>query len=141
VVEGLTHLGILMGHPDALVERDTHALFFPHGLGHMVGLGVRDASGYLRGRVRSNRPGLKNLRTDLPLQPGYAITVEPGIYFMPPLLCDVARRAQYSDVVNWSRVDELLDLGGIRIEDNVLVTEKGPENLNAAIPRDLAPVR
>ena len=141
VVEGLTHLGILKGEAGALVERDTHALFFPHGLGHLVGLGVRDASGYLPGRVRSHRPGLKNLRTDLPLQPGYAITVEPGIYFMPPLLSDVARRAQYSDVVNWSRVDELLDFGGIRIEDNVLVTEQGPENLNAAIPRDLAPVR
>ena len=141
VAEGLAHLGILKGSADSLVERDAHALFFPHGLGHMVGLGVRDASGYLRGRVRSTRPGLKNLRTDLPLEPGYAITVEPGIYFMPPLLKDAARRAQYADAVDWSRVDELLEFGGIRIEDDVLVTEQGPENLTVAIPRDLAPVR
>src|SRR5262249_18013153 len=75
VAEGLAALGLLRGSASDLVDRDVHALFFPHGLGHMVGLGVRDAGGYLKGRVRSTRPGLKNLRTDLPLEAGYAITV------------------------------------------------------------------
>jgi Xaa-Pro aminopeptidase len=90
--------------------------------------------------VRSNRPGLKNLRTDLPLEAGYTITVEPGIYFIRALLTDAARREQYRDAVNWPMVDGLLEFGGIRLEDNVHVTADGPENLTAAIPRNLAPV-
>ncbi|TMQ60144.1 MAG: aminopeptidase P family protein [Candidatus Eisenbacteria bacterium] len=134
---GLVELDILRGEPAALVERDAHALFFPHGIGHLVGLGVRDASGYLPGRVRSDRPGLKNLRTDLPLEPGYVITVEPGLYFIPPLLNDAARRAQHRDAVNWSRVDKLLEFGGIRIEDDVHVTDGPPEVLTAAVPKAL----
>jgi len=141
VAEGLVALGVLRGSASDLVDRDVHALFFPHGLGHMVGLGVRDAGGYLKGRVRSTRPGLKNLRTDLPLEPGFCITVEPGIYFIPALLQDPARREQYRDAVNWAQVDALMEFGGIRLEDNVHVTDAGPENLNAAIPRNLAPVR
>lgn len=141
VAEGLAALGVLRGSAPDLVERDVHALFFPHGLGHMVGLGVRDAGGYLKGRVRSTRPGLKNLRTDLPLESGYCITVEPGIYFIAALLNDPARREQYKDAVNWSQVDTLMEFGGIRLEDNVHVTKNGPENLNAAIQRNLAPVR
>ena len=132
---GLVQLGILRGDPAQLVERDVHALFYPHGLGHMVGLGVRDASGYLPGRTRSDRPGLRNLRTDLPLQPGYTITVEPGLYFIPPLLQDPERRTQYRDAVNWAKVDGLLEFGGIRIEDNVHVTDGPPEVLTAAVPK------
>jgi Xaa-Pro aminopeptidase len=134
IAEGLVSLGILVGAPDSLVERDTHALFFPHGLGHMVGLGVRDASGYLPGRTRSTRPGLSMLRTDLPLEPGYVMTVEPGIYFIPALLQDASLREQHRDAVRWDRVDALLDFGGIRIEDDVLVTEGAPDVLTAAIP-------
>jgi Xaa-Pro aminopeptidase len=141
IAGGLEGIGLLRGSAESLVERDAHALFFPHGLGHMVGLGVRDASGYLKGRTRSTRPGLKNLRTDLPLQPGYAITVEPGIYFIPQLLRDPERRRTFADAVDWGRVDGLLEFGGVRIEDNILVTERDPENLNAAIPKSLAPVR
>ncbi len=135
---GLVDLGLLRGEPLDLVDRDVHALFFPHGLGHLVGLGVRDAGGYLPGRVRSERPGLKNLRTDLPLEPGYTITVEPGIYFIPPLLRDPDRRAEFKDAVNWARVDEHLEFGGIRIEDNVHVTDGAPEVLTAAIPTALS---
>ena len=134
IAEGLVSLGLLVGSPDSLVERDTHALFFPHGLGHMVGLGVRDASGYLPGRARSNRPGLSMLRTDLPLDKGYVMTVEPGIYFIPALLQDSALRERHRDAVRWDRVDALLDFGGIRIEDDVLVTDGEPEVLTAAIP-------
>jgi Xaa-Pro aminopeptidase len=134
IAEGLVSLGLLVGAAESLVERDTHALFFPHGLGHMVGLGVRDASGYVPGRARSNRPGLSMLRTDLPLEKGYVMTVEPGIYFIPALLQDPALRERHRDAVRWDRVDALLEFGGIRIEDDVLVTENEPDVLTAAIP-------
>ena len=134
IAEGLVALGILVRRAESLVERDTHALFFPHGIGHMVGLGVRDASGYLPGRLRSDRPGLSMLRTDLPLEPGYVMTVEPGIYFIPALLQDPTLRERHRDAVRWDRVDGLMDFGGIRIEDDVLVTAGDPEILTAAIP-------
>jgi Xaa-Pro aminopeptidase len=134
IAEGLVSLGLLVGAPDALVERDTHALFFPHGLGHMVGLGVRDASGFLPGRARSTRPGLSMLRTDLPLEKGYVMTVEPGVYFIPALLQDAGQRERHRDAVRWDRVDDLLGFGGVRIEDDVLVTDGEPEVLTAAIP-------
>ncbi len=137
LAEGLVGLGILRGSPDSLVEQDAHALFFPHGLGHLVGLGVRDASGYLPGRKRSTRFGLAFLRCDFPLQPGHVITVEPGLYFIPALLNDPARRARYRDAVNWAKVDTLLGFGGIRIEDDVLVTTGDPDVLTAAIPKTL----
>ena len=137
LAEGLVALGILRGAPDSLVEQDAHALFFPHGLGHLVGLGVRDASGYLPGRKRSPRFGLAFLRCDFPLQPGYVITVEPGLYFIPALLKDPERRSRYRDAVNWTKVDTLLGFGGIRIEDDVLVTSGDPEVLTAAVPKTL----
>jgi Xaa-Pro aminopeptidase len=135
IAEGLVSLGLLRGDVEGLIEQDAHALFFPHGIGHMVGLGVRDASGFLQGRQPSDRPGLCHLRCDLPLEVGYVMTVEPGVYFIPALLNDPQRRGQYKDAVNWSRVDAMLNFGGIRIEDNVLVTEAGPEVLTAAIPK------
>lgn len=135
IADGLSRLGILKGGAERLVERDTHALFFPHGLGHLVGLGVRDASGYLPGRARSTRPGLNMLRTDLPLEPGYTITVEPGVYFIPALLQDPERRTAHRETVDWARVDRLLDFGGIRIEDNVHVTAGAPEILTHAVPK------
>jgi Xaa-Pro aminopeptidase len=135
IAEGLVRLGLLRGDVDTLVERDVHALFFPHGIGHMVGFGVRDATGYLPGRQPSPRPGLAALRTDLPLQPGYVLTIEPGIYFVPALLGDSKRRETYRDAVAWDRVDRLMDFGGVRIEDNVLVTAGEPEVLTASIPR------
>jgi Xaa-Pro aminopeptidase len=137
IAEGLIALGLLRGSASSIVDQDAHALFFPHGLGHLVGLGVRDASGYLPGRQRSTRPGLSMLRTDLPLQPGYVITVEPGIYFIRALLDDPERRAKYRDAVDWSRVDGLLDFGGIRIEDNAHVTQGEPEVLTQAVPKTL----
>jgi Xaa-Pro aminopeptidase len=100
----------------------------------MVGLGVRDAGGKLPGRKRSKKPGIRNLRMDLPLKPGFVVTIEPGIYFIPALLQDAAKRKQYKDAVAWDRVDRMLSFGGIRLEDNVLVTDGEPEILTAAIP-------
>jgi Xaa-Pro aminopeptidase len=137
LAEGLISLGILRGEASSLVEQEAHVLFFPHGLGHMVGLGVRDASGLLPGRARDARPSLRTLRMDLPLAAGYVVTIEPGLYFIPALLNDPSRRARFAETVNWSLVDRHLDLGGVRIEDNVLVTEQTPENLTAAIPKKL----
>ncbi len=137
IADGLVELGILRGDRAGLVERDAHALFFPHGLGHMLGLATHDAGGCLEGRTPSDRFGLKWLRADLPLQPGYVVTIEPGIYFIRALLTDPARREQYRDAVNWERIDTLLDLGGIRIEDDVLVTESSAEVLTGAIPKSI----
>ncbi len=137
LVSGLVELGVMRGAPESLVAQDAHTLFFPHGLGHMVGLGVRDGSGLLPGRTKDPRPSLRSLRMDLPLAPGYVVTVEPGLYFIPALLNDPARRARFRDVVNWPLVEQHLHLGGVRIEDNILVTTGAPENLTAAIPKKI----
>lgn len=137
LVGGLVGMGVMRGPPESLVEQDAHTLFFPHGLGHMVGLGVRDGSGLLPGRAKSPRPSLATLRMDLPLAPGYVVTVEPGLYFIPALLNDPARRERYRDCVNWTLAEQHLHLGGVRIEDNIVVTAGVPENLTAAIPKSL----
>lgn len=137
MVGGLVWMGVMKGDPVSLVEQEAHALFFPHGIGHMLGLGVRDASGLEPGRTKDPRPSLRSLRMDLILRPGYIVTVEPGLYFIPALLNDPARRAKYRDAVNWPLVDTLAGLGGVRIEDNILVTDGAPVNLTAAIPKGI----
>lgn len=138
IAAGLAQLGYLHGGADELVETGASAIFFPHGLGHLVGLGVRDASGYLSGRQRSDHPTLRYLRCDLPLEPGFVTTIEPGIYFIPALLDDPELRAQHRQRVNWERVDGMRTFGGFRIEDDVLITGGAPEVLTAAIPKALA---
>jgi Xaa-Pro aminopeptidase len=137
LVAGLVALGVMQGRAETLVEREAHALFFPHGLGHLVGLGVRDASGRLSGRPPDPRPSLRTLRMDLPLAPGYVVTVEPGLYFIPELLHAPERRERFRDCVNWARVDRLMGIGGVRIEDDVRVTDGAPEVLTAGIPKGL----
>jgi Xaa-Pro aminopeptidase len=140
IARGLVHLGLLRGDPDGLVERDAHALFFPHGLGHLIGLATHDVGGMAPGRTRSARPGLAFLRIDLPLEAGHVVTVEPGVYLVPALLRDPELRDRHRDDVDWARADALLGLGGVRIEDDVLVTEDGPEVLTEAIPRTRAEI-
>ncbi len=135
LARGLVDFGVLRGDPESLVENEAIALFFPHGIGHMVGLGVRDAGGYLSGRERSDRPVLRFLRVDLPLEVGYVLTIEPGLYFIPALLDDSENRTRYRQEVDWERVDRMKDFGGIRIEDNLLVTDEGPENLTSQIEK------
>jgi Xaa-Pro aminopeptidase len=133
IAEGLVEFGLLRGRPESLVEQGAQSVFFPHGIGHMVGLGVRDASDVLKGRVQRDDEFPK-LRMDLPLLPGHVATVEPGIYFVPALLHDAEFRERHRDAVDWERAERLLDFGGIRIEDNVLVTDEGPEVLTADVP-------
>jgi Xaa-Pro aminopeptidase len=133
IAEGLVELGLLRGDPEDLVERGSQALFFPHGVGHMVGLGIRDAGELLRGR-ESGDEGFPRLRVDLPLMPGHVFTVEPGIYFVPALLEDAELRERHRDAVDWERAESMLGFGGIRIENDVLITEDGHEVLTADIP-------
>lgn len=140
IAVGLVDFGLLKGSPDELVETGATALFFPHGLGHLVGLGVRDASGYLPGRERSTHPVLQYLRVDMPLREGFVTTIEPGLYFIPALLNDPELRARHRERVYWDRVDGMLSFGGIRIEDDVLVTGGQPEVLTAAIPKSVADI-
>ncbi len=133
VAEGLVAFGLLRGDPESLVERGAQALFFPHGVGHMVGLGIRDAGEVLRGRP-AHEDEFPKLRMDLPLLPGYVVTVEPGIYVVPALLEDDELRGRYRDAVDWERAESMLDFGGIRIEENVLVTDGGPHVLTGDVP-------
>jgi Xaa-Pro aminopeptidase len=133
IAHGLVELGVLRGQPDTLIESGAVWLFFPHGIGHLVGLGVRDAGGRVSER-RAEPPPVPNLRFDLPLRAGFVVTVEPGIYFVSALLQDPERRRRYHYQVDWDRVDGLLDFGGIRIEDNLLITPTGHEVLTGGVP-------
>jgi Xaa-Pro aminopeptidase len=132
IAEGLSEFGLLRGGVESLLESGAVSLFFPHGVGHMVGLGVRDAGEVLPGR--EPEPGMPRLRADLPLAPGHVVTVEPGVYFIGALLSDPGTRESLRDHVDWDRADALLGFGGVRIENNVLITDDGPEILTADIP-------
>jgi Xaa-Pro aminopeptidase len=129
----LVEIGLLRGTPESLFDAGAVALFFPHGIGHMVGLGVRDAGGSSSARVPEH-PGYPHMRVQLTLEPGFVLTIEPGVYFVTGILCDPDNRTRHRQAVDWDRVDDLLGFGGIRLEDNVLVTEAAPEVLTAAIP-------
>ncbi|MDJ0535327.1 MAG: aminopeptidase P family protein [Xenococcaceae cyanobacterium MO_207.B15] len=137
IAEGLVNLGILQGNPEELVARDAHALFFPHGIGHLLGLDVHDMedlgdmAGYESGRVRSDRFGLKYLRLDRTLRSGMLVTIEPGFYQVPGILNNPEFRNTYNDVINWERLAMFSDVRGIRIEDDVLITDSGTEVLTA----------
>ena len=133
IAEGLAAFGLLRGTPETLVASGAVHVFFPHGVGHMVGLGIRDAGEVLPGRDEP-ADAFPRLRVDLPLLPGYTVTIEPGIYFVPALLADRDLRARHRDAIDWDRAERMLDFGGIRIEDNVLVTDDGWEVLTADVP-------
>jgi Xaa-Pro aminopeptidase len=143
IAGGLVDLGILQGNPEDLVDRDAHALFFPHGIGHLLGLDVHDLedlgdlAGYAPDRKRSDRFGLGYLRLDRPLQSGMLVTIEPGFYQVPAILENPEFRDRYRDVVNWERLARFKDVRGIRIEDDVSITESGTEVLTAELPTKL----
>jgi Xaa-Pro aminopeptidase len=140
---GLVDLGILQGNPEDLVAEDVHSLFFPHGVGHLLGLDVHDMedlgdrAGYAPGRSRSDRFGLGYLRLNRPLEPDMVVTIEPGFYQVSALLDDPQRRDRYRDFVNWDRLATFADVRGIRIEDDVRVTETGAEVLTADLPTEI----
>jgi Xaa-Pro aminopeptidase/Xaa-Pro dipeptidase len=142
LASGLEDLGILRGKVEDLVEMDAHALFFPHGVGHLLGLDVHDMedlgdlAGYETGRARSDRFGLCYLRLNRPLRAGMLVTIEPGFYQVPAILQDRERRDRYRDVVDWDRLTQFADVRGIRIEDDVLVTDTDCEVLTVALPTD-----
>ncbi|MEO1620386.1 MAG: aminopeptidase P family protein [Cyanobacteria bacterium J06632_3] len=140
IAAGLVDLGILKGNPIDLIEQDAHALFFPHGVGHLMGLDVHDMedlgdlSGYAEGRSRSDRFGLAFLRLNRPLEAGMVVTIEPGFYQVPAILNDPKNRDRYANIVNWERLETFADVRGIRIEDDILITPTGNEVLSKALP-------
>jgi len=147
VARGLTDLGLMRGDPAEAVAQGAHALFFPHGLGHMLGLDVHDMEalgenfvGYDHEFRRSSQFGLSGLRMARRLQPGFVMTVEPGIYFIPALIGQWREARRMEEFINYEALEAYLNFGGIRIEDNVLVTEHGHEVLSAAIPKEPAAV-
>ena len=133
--------GILDGAVDGLVERGAHALFFPHGVGHLIGLDVHDMeifgdrAGYAPGRARSDQFGLSYLRLDRDLAPGMVVTIEPGFYVVPAILDDAALGARFADVLRRDRLEAWRGFGGIRIEDDVRITDGAPEVLTEGIPK------
>jgi Xaa-Pro aminopeptidase len=143
----LKELGLMKGNVDEAVAQGAHALFFPHGLGHNMGLDVHDMEdlgenyvGYDQTVERSRQFGLAYLRMAKELRPGHVMTVEPGLYFIPALFSLWKKEKKYRDFIVYDRVEKFLDFGGVRIEDNVLVTERGRRVLGTPIPKTVAEV-
>ncbi|MDH3418851.1 MAG: Xaa-Pro dipeptidase [Gammaproteobacteria bacterium] len=126
-----TH-GLIRCTAEEAQARGITRTFLPHGLGHLLGLQVHDAGGHMAGADGSRRePPLAHpmLRLTRTLEPGFVVTIEPGLYFIPSLL-EALRASEHTDAIDWREVDALSRFGGIRIEDDVLVTESGPRNLS-----------
>lgn len=139
IMEGLKEIGLVNGSVDDLMENNIFALFFPHGLGHFLGLDTHDVGGYPKGVERIDRPGIKYLRVRRDLQPGMVITIEPGVYFVPALLIPALEDDTQSKFLNADKLTQLFEFGGVRIEDNVIVTEQGYENLTD-VPKERADI-
>jgi Xaa-Pro aminopeptidase len=146
MVEGMRAMGLMQGNPSDAVDAGAHALFFPHGIGHMLGLDVHDMEdlgdivGYVKREKRSGQFGLNFLRLSRPLEPGFVLTVEPGIYFIPALLDRWQKDQMHKEFINYEKVNSLIGFGGIRIEDNVLVTTAGSHALGPGIPKTIPEV-
>jgi Xaa-Pro dipeptidase len=136
ILHGLKELGVVKGDIDEMMENNIFALFFPHGLGHFLGLDTHDVGGYPKGVERIDRPGIKFLRVRRELMPGMVITIEPGIYFIPALLKPALENAEQAKYLNADKIESLLNFGGIRIEDNLIITEDGYENLTD-VPKEI----
>jgi len=146
LVEGLRDLKILRGEVDGLLERGAAALFFPHGVGHLIGLDVHDMedlgdrAGYAPGRTRSAAFGDSFLRLDRDLEPGMAVTIEPGFYQVPAILDDPARVERFKGDLDRDVLAKFADVRGIRIEDDVLCTTGDPEVLTGALVKHPADI-
>lgn len=147
IAAGMKELGIMQGDIDEAVEQGAHALFMPHGLGHMMGLDVHDMEdlgenhvGYDKETKRSDQFGLAYLRLARELKPGYVITIEPGTYFIPALIDQWQKEQKHKDFINYAKLQEYREFGGIRIEDDILVTETGYRVLGKPIPKTVAEI-
>lgn len=144
IAAGLSQIGIMKGDLNAAVKAGAHALFFPHGLGHMMGLDVHDMEnlgeayvGYDEKSKRSDQFGLAYLRLAKELKPGFVFTCEPGIYFIPELIDQWKAKKKFKNFIDYDKVEEYRDFGGIRIEDNILVTQTGYKVLGRPIPKEV----
>ena len=147
IINGLKKLGLMKGDTEAALAARAHTLFMPHGLGHMMGMDVHDMEGLGENHVgydektkRATEFGNAYLRLGKKLKPGMVLTVEPGIYFIPALIDQFREECAYNDFINFDLVETYKDFGGIRIEDDVLVTETGNRVLGKPIPKTIEEV-
>ena len=147
IAEGLKGLGIMKGDLDEAVAAGAHAICMPHGLGHMIGLDVHDMEGldetfvgYGREFERSEQFGTAYLRAARTLEPGFVLTVEPGCYFIPELIDQWRAEGRHQEFLDFDRLETYKGFGGVRIEDDVLVTEDGHRVLGRPIPKTAADV-
>lgn len=147
MADGLKDLGLMKGDMESAVAAGAHAMFFPHGLGHMLGLDVHDMEdlgeeyvGYTDSIKRSEQFGLNALRLGRELEPGFVLTVEPGLYFIPELIGQWQQAGKFTEFINYEKVNEYRDFSGVRIEDNVLITEDGYRVLGEPIPKTVSEV-
>ncbi|MDR2775071.1 MAG: aminopeptidase P family protein [Tannerella sp.] len=146
MIEGLKSLGLMHGDTENALITGAYALFYPHGLGHMMGLDVHDMEnlgevyvGY-DGRPKSRQFGRASLRLARKLEPGFVHTVEPGIYFIPELIDQWKSAKKFADFINYDKVETYKDFGGIRNEEDYLITETGARLLGKRIPRTVEEV-
>ena len=140
MVEGLKEFGLMKGNAENAVREGAHAMFFQCGLGHMMGLDVHDMEnlgevwvGY-DGQPKSTQFGRKSLRLAQPLKPGFVLTIEPGIYFIPELMDLWGKDKKFADFINYEKLQEYRHFGGIRNEEDYLITEDGARRLGKKIP-------
>lgn len=138
MLENLKSLGFVNGDVDEMLAIGVGGMFQPHGLGHNMGLDVHDMEdygedyvGYDPDQTRAPQLGLGNLRMARKLVPGYVMSNEPGLYFIPALIEQFKKDGTFGDLVNWSKLEGYYDFGGCRIEDDVLVTEAGSRLLGS----------
>ena len=143
IFDGLKSMGLTKGNVNDAVEAGAHALFFPCGTGHMMGLDVHDMEdlgevwvGY-EGKPKSTQFGLKSLRLAKPLQPGYVYTIEPGIYLIPELIDLWRSQGKFNEFINWDTVNKYRDFGGIRNEEDFVMTENGAQLLGKRKPQTI----
>jgi Xaa-Pro dipeptidase len=147
LADGLKSMGLMKGDVDSAVAQGAHALFFPCGLGHMMGLDVHDMEGLGEDHVgyndtikRSAQFGTDRLRMAKALEPGHVITVEPGVYFNPNLIAQWQAEAKFSDFIDYTEVRKYSGFTGIRLEDDILVTQDGNRILGKQIPKSIQDV-
>jgi Xaa-Pro aminopeptidase len=146
IVNGMKDLGLMKGNTDDALANGAHAMFFPCGLGHMMGLDVHDMEdlgevyvGY-GGQAKSTQFGVKSLRLGRKLEPGFVLTIEPGIYFIPELI-DLWKQTKHNaDYLNFDKLEAYRNFGGLRNEEDFLITETGYELLGKPKPKSVKDV-